>query len=132
MNPSFKLMVQALRSHKSNDDALDIYCQTRCVVPIESDDVILNGIPPHLAGGGFSVYSAVDALRKAVEDRVPDEELEKIFHTACNPRVMWRGMRHNERWTARDLYDQMQQDDKDTLLNLVGVAAVARLAYGAA
>ena len=131
MNPSFKLMVNMLRSGASADDALDEYCQTRCVVPIGADDVLIKGVPPENASAGFSaafsVWTAVETLQKAIKDGTPDADLEKVFHDACKPRVLWRGMRKGERWTPRQLYDRMPANDQTALLNLVGVEAVAKI-----
>lgn len=134
MNPSFKLMLDTLRRGATSGDvimdAADDYCQSSLTMPVALDDFMAEFPQTDItrrAPDWWMMYLAIDEVIRGIADGLSDAELEKVFYSSKRGRIRFRPMRQHERWSMKDLYNKLSQSEKDQLLNMVGVASVARI-----
>lgn len=129
MTPAFKDLVDDLRSGADIDKAVESYCQKSLLVPISRTPMPTQDRDPLGRTAYICFYgSAISRLAENAQQTDSLDELHDKFLEDCRKLdVAWRPMRKNERWTARDLYMRMTQNDKDKALELLGVNCIGNL-----
>jgi len=137
IDPNIKVLIDTLRSGKSEAQALQSYCWAKMAVPVHVGNGAL-GQPrrdPFDSPPGYpdmAMARAVDAFRDGKDDAGIQEAFRTGMREDQDRGIVWRVAMKSERPSFSDLVRELSLDDQMRASRIFGVKAVAEaIARGA-
>lgn len=120
VSPEFKLFLSKVRQGSNTADAFEHYCQAKMVVPVRISD-LRRRHDPRITLPASSARPLSDFKPYLRDPQFSDSELEAAFYRSFGEhRITFREMHEDERWSPRELYDRLDERERQTFHSLPG------------